>query len=59
MAEKGKPMDPDATFGEFVSALSELEHDHNDVDARTRAVEHLRALANWLETGGFPPQQRS
>ena len=46
-------MDPDACLREALEAMCGLRD--GDEDSREVAVERLRALALWLERGGFAP----
>lgn len=46
-------MDPNETLRELFEFLEQLSW--GNADARAEAVERLRALASWLERGGFPP----
>lgn len=46
-------MDPNICLIETLEALSALKN--GDEDMREVAVERLRALAQWLERGGFAP----
>ena len=47
-------MDPDACLVLIHEHLNALRN--GDEDAREEAIEALRALAEWLEKGGFPPR---
>lgn len=49
-------MDPDATMRLILSDLAALKDPYTREYTRADAVEHLRALADWLERDGFPPQ---
>ena len=48
------PMDPTACWRELHGALLLLMTDFESMAFRAQAVERLRALADWLEDGGFP-----
>lgn len=48
-------MDPDSCLTRIHDALESLRRGNKE--AREEAIEALRALATWLERGGFPPQK--
>ncbi len=48
-------MDPKEALKQILAALSEAER-CNSADAKADAIDGLRALADWLESGGFPPR---
>jgi hypothetical protein len=49
-------LDPNQALRDIVDSLDDLARGNED--ARTEAVERLRALACWLERGGFAPDTR-
>lgn len=51
-------MDPDANWIELTQTLADMQlaTPTHEPEARDHAIELLRALADWLERGGFPPQ---
>jgi hypothetical protein len=48
-------MDPQETWHLICDALHRLKKSAEDEEARTDAVLFLKALARWLQNGGFPP----
>lgn len=52
-------MDPQACWEQIVKDLREVGDLTNDdavAVARSSAIAGLRALADWLDRGGFPPE---
>lgn len=47
-------MDPSATLKEALEALADLKRSGSE-DDRESAILRFRALADWLERGGFAP----
>ena len=48
-------MDPTANLYSIKCALVDLKADPSNPNYRADAVDSLRALADWLEKDGFPP----
>ena len=48
-------MDPDALWQMILENLRILHDDPQNRDERANVISNLRALIDWLQSGGFPP----